>query len=86
MFWHMARSGASRTRHVSLLLLVVAAAASVVGGLSITPGADADGNSNPIGAYAGALSPGTVAHSVAPSASSRRSPWTSSTGAPGRRW
>jgi len=60
MFWHMARSGASRTRHAALLLLVVAAAASLVGGLSITPGADADGNSNPLGVYAGALSPGTA--------------------------
>jgi Glycosyl hydrolase family 26 len=59
MFSHMRWSGASRARRASILV-ILAAVATVVGGLTTTPMANGAANSNPLGVYVGALAPGVT--------------------------
>ena len=59
MFWHTRRSGASKARRATPVLVLVAVAAAI-GGFSTIGGANTGGSSGPLGAYAGALAPGSV--------------------------
>ena len=59
MFWHTRRSGVSKARRATPFLVLVAVAAAI-GGFSTIGGANTGGGSGPLGAYAGALAPGSV--------------------------